>query len=353
MAVILSGDFNPDIAVKKVEQNFVYMKPKPIPPYTFAPEQPISSPVKRDVYGPNPENLTVAFRFPGASTRNARLLDLMGSMLTNGKAGLFDLDLVKKQKLLSAGASSYTLKDYSVLLLRGNPIKGQSLDQVKDLMMTEISKLRKGEFSDDLIKSIVNNQKKEKIIDNESYVNRANNLMSDFTSGVDWKTDLATVNELSKITKAQIVEFANKYLNDNDYVIIYKHQGEDKNILKVEKPAITPVEVNATSQSEYLKKIEALPQTRLSRFGWIIKKISNELKAGKADLLAVQNKDNSIFRLYYRFDMGSWNNKLLPIAAQYIQFLGTKTKTAEDFSKEFYKLATSYSNINRYRIYTG
>jgi predicted Zn-dependent peptidase len=72
------------------------------------------------------------------------------------------------------------------------------------------------------------------------------NLMSDFTSGVDWKTDLATVAELSKITKAQIVEFANKYLNDNDYVIIYKHQGEDKNILKVEKPAITPVEVNAS-----------------------------------------------------------------------------------------------------------
>lgn len=343
MAVILSGDFNPDVVVKKVERNFAYMKPKPIPPYTFAPEQPISSPVKRDVYGPNPENLTIAFRFPGAATRDARLLDLMGSMLTNGKAGLFDLDLVKKQKLLSAGASSYTLKDYSVLLLRGNPIKGQSLDQVKDLMLTEISKLRKGEFSDDLIRSIVNNQKKEKIVDNESYVNRANNLMSDFTSGVDWRTDVATVNELSKITKAQIVEFANKYLNDNDYVIIYKHQGEDKNIVKVEKPAITPVEVNATAQSDYLKKIAAIPSNAVKPVWLDYQKDIQRAKAGKADLLAVQNKDNSIFRLYYRFDMGSWNNKLLPLAAQYIQFLGTKTKTAEDFSKEFYKLATSYN----------
>jgi hypothetical protein len=89
------------LRLKKVEQNFGYMKPKPIPPYTFAPEQPISSPVKRDVYGPNPENLTVAFRFPGASTRDARLLDLMGSMLTNGKAGLFDLDLVKNRNCLA------------------------------------------------------------------------------------------------------------------------------------------------------------------------------------------------------------------------------------------------------------
>jgi hypothetical protein len=41
------------------------------------------------------------------------------------------LTWLKSRNCLSAGASSYTLKDYSVLLLRGNPIKGQSLDQVK------------------------------------------------------------------------------------------------------------------------------------------------------------------------------------------------------------------------------
>jgi predicted Zn-dependent peptidase len=160
MGVILSGDFNPDVMIKKVDQHFSYMKAKPIPAYTFAPEQPITSPVKRDVYGPNPEALTVAFRFPGANTRDARLLDLMGSILTNGKAGIFDLNLVKQQKLLSASAGSYALRDYSVLLLRGNPIKGQSLEQVRELMLGEIAKLRKGEFSDDLIKSIVNNTKK-------------------------------------------------------------------------------------------------------------------------------------------------------------------------------------------------
>ncbi|MDB4926902.1 pitrilysin family protein [Mucilaginibacter sp.] len=343
MGVVLSGDFNPDIVIKKVDDHFSYMKPKPIPAYTFEPEKIIVSPVKRDVYGPNPESLTIAFRFPGASTRDARLLDLMGSMLTNGKAGLFDLDLVKKQKLLSASAGDYTLKDYSVLLLRGNPVKGQSLDEVKDLMLAEISKLRKGEFSDDLITSIVNNAKKDKIVDNESYINRANNLMSDFTSGVDWRTDIATINELSKITKAQIVAFANKYLNENDYVIIYKHQGEDKNIIKVEKPAITPVEVNATSQSEYLKKINSIPSTAVKPVWLDYQKNIQRAKAGNIDVLAVQNKDNSIFRLYYRYDMGSWNNKLLPIAAQYLQFLGTKTKTAEDFSKEFYKLAASFN----------
>jgi predicted Zn-dependent peptidase len=68
-------------------------------------------------------------------------------------------------------------------------------------------------------------------------------------------------------------------------------------------------------------------------------------KAGPVDVLAVQNKDNSLFRLYYRYDMGSYNSKLLPIAAQYLQFLGTDKMSAEEFSKAFYKLAASY-NLN-------
>ena len=342
MGVILAGDFNPDVMIKKVAQHFNYMKAKPVPPYKFAPEQPITSPIKRDVYGPNPENLTMAFRFPGASTKDARMLNLIGAMLTNGKAGLFDLDLVKKQKLLSAVAKSYTLKDHSVLLLQANPIKGQSLDDVKELMLAEIAKLRAGNFPDDLVQSIVNNQKRSIIENNENYTARANNLMDGFTSGIDWRTDVATVDELSKITKAQIVDFAVKYFNDNNYVAVYKHQGEDKNIIKVDKPPITPVQVNSTVQSAFVKQVNALPANVIKPVWVDYDKDIQRAKAGPAELLAVQNKTNSIFKLYYRYEMGSWNNKLLSLAASYLQFLGTDTKTAEDFSKAFYKLASSY-----------
>lgn len=343
MGVILSGDFNPDVMIKKVAANFNYMKPAKVPAYTFAPEQPITSPVKREVFGPNPENLTIAYRFPGAVTRDARLLTLVGSILTNGKAGLFDLDLTKKQKLLSASAFPYVLKDYSALMLRGNPVKGQSLDDVKALMLAEIDKLKKGEFSDDLIQSIVNNQKISIIGQNESYVERASNLMSDFTSGVDWRVDVASVNELSKVTKAQVVAFANKYLNDNNYVIVYKRQGEDKNVLKVEKPPITPVEVNAGEQSAFVKRIDAMPANAIQPVFLDFNKDIQRAKSGPVDVLSIQNKDNSLFRTYYRFDMGSWNSKILPYAASYLQFLGTDKMSAEDISKAFYKLASTFN----------
>jgi predicted Zn-dependent peptidase len=343
MGVIMSGDFNPDVMVKKIDQKFAYMKPKPVPAYKFDPEKPIAAPIKRDVYGPNPENLTIAYRFPGANTRDARLLDLVGAMLTNGKAGLFDLDLTKKQKLLSARAGSDILKDYSVLELTGYPIKGQSLDDVRDLMLAEIEKLKKGEFADDLIQSIATNSKKNTIQQNEGYYSRASNLMNDFTSGIDWRNDVASVAELTKITKAQMVAFANKYLGTGNYVIVYKHQGEDKNIVKVDKPHITAVEVNREAASPFLKLVNDIPANSVKPVWLDYDKDIQKAKLGPVDLLSVQNKDNSIFRMYYRYNMGSWNNKMFSLAAQYLQYLGTDKMSADDISKEFYKLASSFN----------
>jgi hypothetical protein len=63
--------------------------------------------------------------------------------------------------------------------------------------------------------------------------------------GTQWNKELAIVDEMNKISKKEVVDFANKFFTDHNYVIIYKRKGEDKSIVKVEKPPITPVETNA------------------------------------------------------------------------------------------------------------
>src|SRR5690606_41203110 len=52
-----------------------------------------------------------------------------------------------------------------------------------------------------------------------------------------------------------------------------------------------------------------------------------QAKAGKADVLYVQNKDNQLFRQTFLIDMGSWNDKLLPLAGNYLSYLGTDKMT--------------------------
>lgn len=342
MGIIMAGDFNPDEVIQKIDKDFSYMKEKAIPPYTFEPEKPITQPISGEVYGPEAERIMLGYRFPGASSDDAQILTLVGNILENGSAGLINLNLIKKQQLLGAYAFPYILKDYSMLLLMGLPTEGQSLDDVKSLLLKEIEKLKKGDFSDDLITSIINNEKKKAIETNEKYSDRASELMYNFTSDVDWLKKVEYINRLNKITKKDIVEFANKYLGNN-YVAVYKRQGEDKSIIKVEKPPITPVSVNRDAQSDFLKTIAAMPENKINPVWLDYKKDIERSKAGPYEVLSVKNKDNNLFRINYYYETGSWTNKLLPLAAEYLEFIGTKNKSSEDISKEFYKLASEFS----------
>lgn len=342
MGVILSGDFDADAMIKKIDAAFAYMTAKPIPAYTFEPEQPITAPVLKEVVGPDAESVTIGFRLPGNKDKDILLAELIGQILTNGKAGLMDLNLVKKQKLLRASASAYTLIDYGILYMQGAATTGQSLDDVKALMLGEIENLKKGNFDDNLVPSIVNNMKKSIILASESYGSRAENLMDAFTSELDWKGQVAYTERLSKLTKKDIVAFANKYFGDN-YVAILKRKGEDKNVIKVDKPPITPVETNRDAQSDFVKSINAMPAAVVKPVFLDYNKDIQKSKLGAAEVLYVANKDNGIFRLRYRYDMGTWNNKKLGMAAQYLQFLGTDKLSAEDITKEFYKIACSFN----------
>ncbi len=342
MGIIMSGDFDPDAMIKKIDVAFAYMQNKPVPKYTFEPEAPITEPVKVEVVGPDAESVTIGFRLPGNKSKDVLLADLVGQILTNGKAGLIDLNLVKKQKLLRAEAETYTLIDYGTLYMEGKATLGQSLEEVKDLMIGEIENLKKGNFDDDLITSIINNQKKKKIVAMESYQSRARNLMNAFTSEMDWKDQVAYVDQLYKLTKKDIVDFANKYFQNN-YVVVYKRKGEDKNIVKVEKPPITPVETNRNAQSEFVKKVNNMPANTIKPVWLDYNKDIQKGKIGPAEVLYVPNKDNSIFRLRYRYDLGTWNDKKLSMATSYLYFLGTDKMSAEAITKEFYKIACSFS----------
>ncbi len=342
MAVIMSGDFNPDVIIKKIDATFSFMQNKPLAKYTFQPEQPITSPIVAEVVGPDAENVTIGFRLPGNRSKDVLLADLVGQILTNGKAGLMDLNLVKKQKLLSASASAFNLIDYGILYMQARPTLGQSLDDVRGLMLGEIENLKKGNFDDNLITSIINNLKKNTIQATETYSSRASNLMDAFTSELDWQEQVAYTDMLSKITKKDIVAFANKYFADN-YVVVLKRKGENKDITKVEKPPITPVETNRDSQSEFVKKINNMPATAVKPVWLDYNKDLQKSKVGPAEVLYVQNKDNSLFRLRYRFEMGTWNDKKLSLAAQYLQFLGTDKMNAEEITKAFYKIACSFT----------
>jgi len=344
MAVIMAGDIDPDQLIKKIDRSFAYMQRQPVTLYNPAPEKPLTTPIVKDIFGPSAENMRICYRTPAANTHDAMVLDLISSILNNGKAGLLDLNLNKQQKVQASFAGEQQYKDYGILIIGGTPKQGQTLEEVKDLLMQQLDLVKKGSFDVSLVKAIVANAKLSLLEELEKNATRSNALMQGFIKhrGTKWDDDVADLDEQAKVSKEEIMRVAGKYIGDN-YVLLYKRKGEDKDIVKVDKPPITPVQTNPGKQSDFVKKIEGMPVSEVSPQWLDFNNGIVRAKAGIADVLYVPNKENELFHLYYRLEMGNRNNKLLPLAAQYFQFLGTDKYTSEQVSKEFYNIACNFS----------
>lgn len=344
MAIVLAGDFNSDEMIKKVDSHFAFMQAKPVKEYTADPEKPLAGPIVKEVFGPSAESMRIAYRVGAESSRDAVMIDLVSSILSNGKAGLIDLNLNKQQKVLGAGTGVWQFKDYGVFMGYASPKQGQSLEETKDLILAEIDNIKRGNFDEELIKAIVANAKLSEILGLESNQNRATELADAFilSQGKGWNRSVNYLQDLSQISKQEIVDFANNFFGDN-YVVIYKRQGEDTGIVKVEKPEITPVEMNAGLQSEYVSNIVNMPDNPVSPQWMDFDKDIKKDQVNNLDILYVQNEKNDLFRQYYYFDLGSYHSKLLPLAASYLSFLGTSKYSSEEISKEFYQLASSFT----------
>ena len=343
MAICMSGDFDYEQAIRLIDSRFGNMKSKPVPAYIPGKEVAIERPIVKEVFGPDAESMLLAYRIGGQSTADAELAEIASKILYNGTAGLMDLNLNQQQKVLSSSVFPYILKDYGVFILDANAKEGQTLEQAKDLVLAEVEKLKKGEFPDWMMKAIINDIKLQQTKEYEDNSNRAMAMVNAFVNEQSWNDYTDRINKLGAITKEKVVAWAKANFNQN-YVVVYKRNGEDKNAQKVNKPEITPVEVNRDAQSPFLKSImDAKTPAIEPVFLDYAKDIVEYKTIIGAPIFTTQNKENNLFTLYYVLEMGKNHDKKLGLAVEYLNFLGTAELTNEQLKQEFYKLGCSYN----------
>ncbi|HET6243931.1 MAG: insulinase family protein [Bacteroidetes bacterium] len=346
MAICMSGDFDPDHVIALIDQKFGKLQQGKVPGFTPALEVPLTKPVIKEVIGPDAENVMLAFRFSGTGSKDADMIKMINKILFNERAGLIDLNLNQSQKVLYASSFDLPLNDYSGHILSGESKQGQSLEEVKGLLLEQIELLKKGEFSDWLLSAIINDLKLEKIKVLENNNSRANEFVSAFISNTSWKDRINEINRLSKITKNDVVEFVKANYKEN-YVVVYKRTGTDNNSEKVTKPQITPVTVNSEDESAFVSSILNASTTDIKPVFLDFKTDIKQLTINNTIPLSyLKNSENETFKLYYIFEMGSIHNKKMNIAINYLPYLGTSKYTSAQIQEEFYKIGCSFDVYN-------
>ena len=100
-----------------------------------------------------------------------------------------------------------------------------------------MAKLRAGDFDEKLIEASINNFKLYQMKAYEDNSSRADMYVQSFISGTNWADEVAQLDRMTKITKQDVIDWANEYLGEKSYAIVYKREGEDKNVQKIAAPA--------------------------------------------------------------------------------------------------------------------
>ena len=344
IAICLSGDFDPDEMVAVIEKHFGKMQPNEnLPELKLETKSVIETPQEKDVYGLDAEMLMMGWKYPGAGTADALTASVVSYILYNGSAGLIDLNLNQQQKVLGAQSEAYTRPDAGEFIIMANPKQGQALEDVRDLLLAEIAKVRNGEFDESLMTGTINNLRLSMMRQLEDNSNRADMFVQSFINGTDWADEVAALDKMSEITKQDVMDWAGKYLADNSYAIVYKRQGEDTSVQKVSAPKITPIKANRDAQSAFLTEIKNIEVEPIDPVFVNYETDMKKFKAEGLDVLYVKNTLNEIADLTYSFNTGTENDPALNLAFNYLSYLGTATRSAEEIAQQMYQLACSFN----------
>ena len=342
MAICLSGDLDYDKTIRLIQKFWSKFERKADPIFNVYKESPLKKPVIKEVFGPESENLFVGFRFEGANSNDSKILTMIDMVLANSTAGLIDLNLNQTQKIISGGSFPYVLRDYSMHTLYGSPKQGQTLEEVRDLLLNQIEEIKDGNFEQWLVDAIISDLKLNQIKKFESNSGRANEFVEAFTLDISWEDYNKEISDLESITKQDIIDFAKENYNEN-YVVTFKRNGIDKTSVKVDKPDITPVELNRVDQSDFLIKLLAEEVEDINPVFLDFDEIIEKTNIGELPLIHKKNTENNRFRLSYIFDIGTDHDNKLKFAVDYLKFLGTSEISPSRKQEEFYRLGCDLS----------
>ena len=343
MAIILSGYFDPEETLVKIEKNFGYMTPKDIMKMKFGPEKVKDTVIPIEIFSEEAEFVTIGFRLPGMQSADNYKAVLLKEILDNGVAGLINLNINKKLLVLDAWAYLDQNKDNNILILGGVPKQNQTLEEVRNLLMAQIDSIKLGKFDEKLITAAGFNQKVKNERSYADITGTAFSLQTAFTKEIPFSKKLEEPKLIMNTKKLDLIFFT-KFQLKNNCSIVYKRQGKDTTSKKIVKPEIHPVSLNRDKMSRFVKNIidnEIVEEKPV--FIDFEKDIQKDTLARNCEMLYTPNKKNKLFTLNYVFEFGKYANQELPFAFELLKLSGTEKQSASNIAKEFYNLACIFN----------
>ncbi len=215
----VAGDIKIPQAKKWIKDYFGTIPRGPEIQRIFPKELPITETIKAKAFDPNIQipAIFLAYRTPGRNSRDARVLDVISTYLSQGKSSKLYKKLVDEQKMsLEIAAFNMNNEDYSTYVILSLPMGETKLENLITEIDKELVKIQKELISEKDYQKL-QNQFESDFVNSNSTIEGIANSLAEYYTFYDKDTNLINKElELYKsITREEIRKVAQSYLNPN------------------------------------------------------------------------------------------------------------------------------------------
>jgi len=229
--LVIAGDINVAQTKEWVQKYFGPIKKgADIKRETFT-EAPITQTIKANYQDPNIQipMVVASYRTPSMKTRDARVLDMISTILSDGKSSRLYKKIVDDKKMaLQIGAFSFNQEDYGMYILYGMPQGETKTEAILKEMDDEIVRLQTELISEKDLQKLKNKYDNNYVNSNASVEGIAENLASYYLLYGDVNLINTEIEMYRSITREEIRDIAKKYLNPNQRLVLDYVPAKDK-----------------------------------------------------------------------------------------------------------------------------
>lgn len=220
-ALVIAGDIDTAEAKKLAQKYFKDIPSRPVPTRNFPKEESITETIEAKFYDPNIQipAIITAYRTPGFKERDAYVLSMVSTYLSDGKTSKLYKKIVDDKKMaLQVGAINIDQMDYSIYAIYGLPLGDTSLDTLLAEMDEEIVKMQTELISEKDYQKLQNKFENRFVNSNSSVQGIANSLVRNYVLYDDINLINNQIDIYRSITRQEIQDVVKKYLNPNQRV---------------------------------------------------------------------------------------------------------------------------------------
>ncbi|MDQ3192680.1 MAG: insulinase family protein, partial [Bacteroidota bacterium] len=343
MAIILSGDFKSEEVLPLIEAKFSSWRTSEVPTFPTYEEKPFAGREKIEVKLTPVKVGVMGFRTVPNGHPDLAPLEVCNKILSNEEqTGLLD-KLVLDGEVMMSGLYPLSYNDHGGAIVFVVPkLIGQSIEKAEELVKERLKQVQRGEFEVNTLEAVKLNQRKQILTKWENNNDRVMEMAQAFSQKRDWSDYIKFEEQIAEVTLEDVKRVAGKYYGEN-YLMFISKMGFPKKE-KLEKPGFEPVIPKNEVKSEFYTKWQEVPSSSINAKYVDFEKdiIKSEIRE-KVNLYTTYNPFNTIFSAEIKYGAGTYSYPVLKYTAEYLNLIGSSTKSSSELRNSLYELGCSYN----------